>query len=126
MSHQVIQICNDLVEFRTNGRTVSFDSPEVGAGYAWVALQSLQCMDGYLQANFHRHQGITATFMRFLTRTMADQTAVGLKGQVDKLAKQVKLLTNKLDSLANKKSFHDVDTKLEGIINANSLKRESG
>ena len=57
---------------------------------------------------------------------MADQTAVGLKGQVDKLAKQVKLLTNKLDSLATKKSFHDVDTKLEGIINANSLKRESG
>ena len=57
---------------------------------------------------------------------MADQTAVGLKGQVDKLAKQVKLLTNKLDSLATKKSFHDVYTKLEGIINANSLKRESG
>ncbi len=66
--------------------------------------------------------------MRFLTRTMEDQTAVGLKvkGQVDKLEKQVKSLTDKLDSLATKKSFHDVDTKLEGIINANSLKRKSG
>ena len=28
MLHQVIQICDDLVEFRTNGRNVSFDSPE--------------------------------------------------------------------------------------------------
>ena len=126
MSHQVIQICNDLVEFRTNGRNVSFDSPEVGARYAWVALQSLQCMDGYLQAKFRCHQGINATFMRFLTRTMADQMAVGLKGQIDKLEKQVKALIDKLDLLATKKSFHDIDTKLEGIINANSLKRKSG
>ena len=61
MSHQVIQICDDLVKFRTNGRNVSFDSPEVGAGYAWVALQSLQCMDGYLQAKFRCHQGINLT-----------------------------------------------------------------
>jgi hypothetical protein len=83
-------------------------------------------MDGYLQAKFRRHQGINATFMRFLTRTMADQTAVGLKGQIDKLEKQVKALIDKLDLLATKKSFHDIDTKLEGIINANSLKRKSG
>ena len=57
---------------------------------------------------------------------MADQTAVGLKGQIDKLEKQVKALIDKLDLLATKKSFHDIDTKLEGIINANSLKRKSG
>ncbi len=126
MSHQVIQICDDLVEFRTNGRNVSFDSPEVGARYAWVALQSLQCMDGYLQAKFHCHQGINTMFMHFLTRTMADQMAAGLKGQVDKLEKQVKSLTDKLDTLVTKKSFLDVDTKLEGIINANFLKRKSG
>jgi multidrug resistance efflux pump len=100
---------------------VSFDSPEVGTRYAWVALQSLQCMDGYLQAKFRRHQGINATFMRFLTRTMADQTAAGLKGQVEKLEKQVKTLTDKLDALATKKSYHDLDAKVEGVISANSL-----
>ena len=84
-------------------------------------------MVGYLHAKFRHHQGIKATFiMRFLTLTMADQTAVGLKGQIDKLEKQVKSLTDKLDLLATKKSFHDIDTKLEGVINANSLKRKSG
>jgi hypothetical protein len=83
-------------------------------------------MDGYLQAKFHCHQGINTMFMHFLTRTMADQMAAGLKGQVDKLEKQVKSLTDKLDTLVTKKSFHDVDTKLEDIINANFLKRKSG
>jgi hypothetical protein len=43
--------------------------------------------------------GYQATFMRFLTCTMADQTAMGLKGQVIKLEKQVMALTNKLDVL---------------------------
>jgi hypothetical protein len=46
MSHQLIQMCNDISEFQTNARNVGFDSPEAGGIYAWVGLQDLQCMDG--------------------------------------------------------------------------------
>jgi hypothetical protein len=66
-------------------------------------------MDGYLQAKFKRHQGINLTFMQFLTCTMADQLAIGLKSNVNKLEKQVKALAHKADNLATKKSYHDLD-----------------
>ena len=91
-SHQVIQICDDLSEFRTNARNVGFESRDARAQYTWVCLQALQCMDGYLQAKFGCHQGINATFMQFLTRTMADQSAMDLKSNGEKLEKQVKPL----------------------------------
>jgi hypothetical protein len=126
MSHQIIQILDDLAEFRTNAKNVGFNSTDAGARYAWVALQAMQCMQGYLQAKFRRHQGINATFMRFLTRTMADQSAMGLKADITKLEKQIKTLSDKLDNLATKKSHQDLDAKVEGVINANSLKRKSG
>ena len=83
-------------------------------------------MQGYLQAKFRRHQGINATFMRFLTRTMADQSAMGLKGDITKIEKLVKSLADKVDNLATKKSHQDLDAKVESIISANSLKRKSG
>jgi len=49
-------------------------------------------MEGYLKAQFRRHQGINAMFMRFLMRTMANQTAAGSKASTDSLTKQVKKL----------------------------------
>ncbi len=79
LSHQVIQILDDLAEFRTNAKNIGFSSNNARARYAWVSLQALQCMQGYLQAKFRCHQGINATFMRFLTRTMADQSAMDQK-----------------------------------------------
>ncbi len=92
MSNQVVQICDNLAEFRSNARNVAVDNLETGAQYAWVTLQSLNCMEGYLKAQFRRHQGINATFMWFLTRTMANQTAAGSKASMDSLTKQVKIL----------------------------------
>ncbi len=52
MSNQVVQICDDLAEFRSNARNVAVDNLETGAQYAWVTLQSLNCMEGYLKAQF--------------------------------------------------------------------------
>jgi hypothetical protein len=46
MSNQVVQICDDLAEFRSNARNVAVDNLETGARYAWVTLQSLNCMEG--------------------------------------------------------------------------------
>ncbi len=126
MSHQVIQICNDLSKFQTNAQNVSFDSPDAGARYTWVCLQALQCMDGYLQAKFGQHQGINATFMHFLTQTMADQLAMGLKSNINKLEKQLKLISKRMEALATKKPYHDLDAKLEGVIHTNNLKKKAG
>jgi hypothetical protein len=83
-------------------------------------------MDGYLQAKFGWHQGINATFMRFFMQTMADQLVMGLKSNVDKLEKQLKLISKKVEALATKKSYHDLDAKLEGVIRANNLKKKAG
>jgi hypothetical protein len=83
-------------------------------------------MDGYLQAKFKWHQGNNSTFMHFLTCTMVDQLAMGLKTNIDKLKKQVKLLSEKTNSLANKKSYHDLDVKLKLVISANNLKKKTG
>ncbi len=105
---------------------MSFDSPDAGVRYAWVCLIALQCMDGYLQAKFGWHQGINATFMRFLMQTMADQLAMGLKSNVNKLEKQLKLISKKVEALATKKLYHDLDAKLEGAIHTNNLKKKAG
>jgi hypothetical protein len=52
MLNQVVQICNDLEEFRSNAHNVAVDNLETGARYASVTLQSLNCMEGYLKAQF--------------------------------------------------------------------------
>ncbi len=72
MSHQLIQMCDDISVFQTNARNAGFDSPKARVRYAWVGLQALQCIDGYLQAKFKQHQGTNSTFMHFLMRTIAD------------------------------------------------------
>ncbi len=126
MSHQVIQICNDLSKFQTNAWNMSFNSLDAGARYAWVCLQALQCMDGYLHAKFGQHQGINTTFKCFLKQTMADQLAMGLKSNVDKLEKQLKSISKKVEALATKKLYHDLDAELEGVIHANNLKKKAG
>ena len=124
MSNQVVQICNDLAEFRSNARNVAVDNLETGARYARVTLQSLNCMEGYLEAQFRRHQGINATFMWFLTQTMANQTAVGSKtSTMDSLTKQVKKLQ---DEHATAKALEKLGEKLETIIKANNLKQTPG
>ena len=103
---------------------VAVDNLETGARFAWVTLQSLNCMEGYLEAQFRRHQGINATFMWFLTQTMANQTAAGSKtSTMDSLTKQVKKLQ---DEHATAKALEKLGEKLETIIKANNLKQTPG
>jgi len=80
-------------------------------------------MEGYLKAQFRRHQGINAMFMRFLMRTMADQMAAGSKASTHSLTKQVKKLQ---DEHATAKALEKLGGKLETIIKANNLKRTPG
>ncbi len=126
MSHQVVQVCNYLYEYCHNASNTGPVNLESAALFAWVTLQALLCMDSYLQAHFSRHQGINATFMRFLTRTMADQSAIGMKGIIEKVEKLVKTLSDKIEKLAMNKSVVDLDAKIEALIVANNLKRKRG
>jgi hypothetical protein len=64
--------------------------------------------------------------MRFLTKTMADQSAMGMKGSIEKVEKALKSLGNKIEKLATTKSVVDLDAKVEALITANDLKRRKG
>jgi hypothetical protein len=64
--------------------------------------------------------------MRFLTKTMANQSAMGMKGSVEKVEKALKSLGDKIKKLATTKSVVDLDAKVEALIATNDLKRRKG
>jgi hypothetical protein len=95
--NQVVQICDDMFEFRNCATNVDLQNPLATATrYAWVTLQALGTMDGYLKEKFQCHQAINSTFIRFLTHHMADQMAVGLKALVDSFKASVAELKKKV------------------------------
>ena len=133
LSNQVVQICDDMFEFRNCATNVDLQNPLAAATrYAWVTLQSLGAMDGYLRAKFRRHQAINSTFIRFLTRHMADQSAAGLKGDFDDLKKSVGELEKKIKTMdvdgskkVTQEMFNRLESKLETVIAANNLKKHA-
>jgi uncharacterized protein (DUF488 family) len=134
LSNQIIQICDNMFEYRNKAANVDLQNPVLAATrFAWVTLQSLGAMESYLKDKFCLHQAINSTFIRFLTRHMADQTLAGLKGAVEGFEKRVTELTTKVASLtttcANKVSqdiFNRLDTKVNKIVDVNNLKKPTG
>jgi hypothetical protein len=122
-----------MFKFRNKGANVDLLSPlPATTRFAWVTLQALGTMEGYLWDKFCLHQAINSTFIRFLTRHMADQMSVGLKGTVDGFKKKVTDLTTKVTTLttacANKMTqdmFNCLETKLNKIVVENNLKKPS-
>ena len=53
-------------------------------------------MAEYQDKKFRNHKSISGTFIRFLTRNMADQSALGLKGKVDSMDSDVKKLQSEI------------------------------
>ena len=131
LSNQVVQICDDMFELRNCANNVDLQNPlATTTRYAWVTLQALGTMDSYLREKFRRHQAINSTFIRFLTRHMADQTAIGLKTSVDNLKTAVAELEKKVkahEADGSKKvtqdMFNRLESKLENVIKANNLKK---
>ena len=87
-------------------------------------------MDSYLGKKFWRHQAINSTFIRFLTRHMADQTLMGLKTTVDNLKASVaefekRVKAQELDGSkkVTQDTFNQLESKLENVIKANNLKK---
>ena len=53
LSNQVVQICNDMFEFRNCANNVDLQNPlATMMRYAWVTLQALGTMEGYLRKKF--------------------------------------------------------------------------
>ncbi len=89
-------------------------------------------IDGYLQQKFCCHQAINSTFIRFLTHHMANQTFVGLKATVNshkasvaELEKKVKAQESDGSKKVMQEMFNRLESKLENIIAANSLKKNA-
>jgi hypothetical protein len=78
-------------------------------------------MAGYLKEKFRHHQALNSTFVRFLTRHMADQLAIGLKTSVDHLKKEIsKLKSGK--ATVSLDTFNKLDGKVSALIRLNNLK----
>jgi hypothetical protein len=122
LSNQVVQICDDIFEFRGNAANVDItERAAAAARFAWVTLQAQNCMSAYLKDKFRHHRALNSTFVRFLTRHMADQTALGLKKEVDKLKSEVADLKG-AKTPASLDSFNKLDGKVGTIIRLNNLK----
>ena len=124
VSNQVVQICDELFDFRQHAINVDVtNKTAMAARFAWVTLQSLQKMDSYLKNRFKHDPAITGTFTRFLTRQMASTTTAGLNTKVTTMESAVRNL--KLNT-ATKDTVSKLDLKVEAVIKANNLKKKEG
>jgi hypothetical protein len=134
LSNQIVQICDNMFEFRNKAVHVDLQSPlSAATRFAWVTLQSLGAMEGYLKDKFCLHQAINSMFVCFLTWHMVDQMSVGLKGTVDGFEKKVTDLNNKVSTLTTdcgkkvtQDMFNCLETKLNNIVDVNNLKKPPG
>ena len=128
LSNQVVHICDDLFEFRNQAKKgVDVGNKAVCATrYAWVTLQALGCMENYLRDKFRKHPGINSTYMRFLTRNLADQSSIGLKTKMEALMTKLAKVETAVAAASTKAALEKLDGKLELIIRSNSLKRTGG
>ncbi len=123
----MVHICDDLFEFRNQAKGVDVSNRVATASrYAWVTLQALGCMDSYMRDKFRKHPGINSTYMRFLTRNLADQSSIGLKAKLEALSTKVTKVETSVTGASTKAALEKLDGKLELIIRANNLKRAAG
>ena len=122
LSNQVVQICDDIFEFCGNAANVDItERAAAAARFAWVTLQAQNFMSAYHKDKFRHHHALNSTFVRFLTRHMADQTALGLKKEVDKLKSEIADLKG-AKTPASLDSFNKLDSRVGTIIRLNNLK----
>ena len=120
LSNQIVQICDDIFKYRSNASNVDLSNTgAVAARFAWVSLQAIGCMTGYLKEKFRHHQAINSTFVHFLTRHMADQLALRLKSTVDALNAEVKALKTKCAKKVGETVFNKLDSKVTQLVRLN-------
>ena len=124
LSNQVVQICDDLFEYRNKAVTTDISNQlAMASRFGWVTLQAHGCMESYLKEWFRHHPGINSLVICFLTHHMADQTSIRLKGSVNALSTRVKKLKEHTGNKITQEMYNKLDAKVESIIKANDLKR---
>jgi hypothetical protein len=127
LSNQIVQICDNIFEYRSNASNVDLGNMgATAAQFAWVSLQAIGCMNGYLREKFRHHQAIDSTFVRFLTRHMADQSALGFKSTLDALNLEVKAIKTKCAKKVGETVFNKLDSKVTQLICLNNLTLNKG
>jgi hypothetical protein len=125
LSNHVVQICDDISDLHNNAVTTDISNQLASASrFGWVTLQAHGCMEGYLKDRLRRHPGINSSFIRFLTRHMADQMSLGLKEAVNALTTRVKKVKETAGGKVTQEMYNRLDAKIKTIINANDLKRK--
>ncbi len=80
--------------------------------YARATLQAHAVMAAYRDAKFRDHAAIAGTFIRFLTRNLADQSSLGLGSVVEALEKEVKNLRKDLEKKVNLDVYNRFEAKV--------------
>jgi hypothetical protein len=113
LSNQMVQIFEDIADRRVPaGNTDISNRPKAAVRYAWATLQAHAVMAAYRDAKFRDHAAIAGTFIRFLTRNLADQSSLGLGSVVEALEKEVKNLRKDLDKKVNLEAYNRFEAKV--------------
>jgi hypothetical protein len=113
LSNQLVQILEDLADKRVPaGNTEIGNRPKAAVRYAWATLQAHAVMAAYRDAKFRDHSAIASTFIRFLTKNLADQSSLGLGSMVEALEKEVKNLRKDLDKKVNLEAYNRFEAKV--------------
>lgn len=117
LSNQVTQMFEDIYEVRVPAANTDITQrPTAAVRYAWVTLRALSVMAAYRDVKFRDHPAIAGTFIRFLTRNLADQSSLGLNSNVKELEKELKRLKGELEKKVSVSSFNSLDTKVQTLL----------
>ena len=128
VSNQVVQMCDEMFEFRQHASNVDMSNKvSTAARYMWVSLQALNKMDEYMRAKFRNHPGFTGTFIRFITRQVASLSVPDMDKKIKELDKKIKELEKKNSGGSGNYVKADrvdrLEQKLNLIIKVNQLKK---
>jgi len=117
LSNQFVSILDDIYEYRCKAGRVDLVGNHQSAciRFAWVTLQSHVVMASFREDKFRNHKSIAGTFTRFLTRNMADQSALGLKSKVDGMDSDIKKLLKEIKEKATMEAHNKLDSKVQGL-----------
>ena len=116
LSQQLVQIFEDIFEMRAPaGNTDISNRSTAVVRYAWATLQAHAVMASYREAKFRDHRSIAGTFIRFLTRNLVDQSAMGLSSTVSTLQNEVRRLQEDMKKRVTAETFNKLDAKVSAL-----------
>lgn len=132
VTHEMLHMCDELFKFRQMAVNVDYgNKAATAARYAWVTLQALSKLDEFIRLGSN-HPVFVGSFVTFLTRLLATKqgdAASPAPANTDRLEKDLAQEVRDrrsavTEAVSKAKSERDkIDTKLEKVIKANSLKR---